>query len=138
MAQGVTTQLFTNLQAAPPFLLFLLENIMKTKSFIPAVVALTLSVSALSAMAATPDELLGDPVPAAAAANRTITITPDTRYVNVQGGQTVRFDVGGQTFAWDFDGAETAGAFDLNQVAPPGLLDHPVRAYVSPNPLYRG
>jgi hypothetical protein len=111
---------------------------MKTESLIPTVVALTLSLSALSSMAATPDELLGDPVPAAAAADRTIAITPDTRYVNVQGGQTVRFDVGGQTFSWDFDGAETVGAFDLNQVAPPGLLDHPVTAYVSPNPMYMG
>jgi hypothetical protein len=120
------------------FFSFLLENIMKMKSFIPAVVALTLSVSALSSMAATPDELLGDPVPAAAPAERTIAITPDTKYVNVQGGQTVRFDVGGKTFSWDFDGAETVGSFDLEKVAPPGLLDHPVTAYVSPNPLYEG
>jgi hypothetical protein len=92
-------------------------------------------------MAATPDELLGDPVPAAAAAkdaDRTITITPDTKYVNVVGGQTVKFDVGGQTFAWDFNGADTVGSFDLNQVAPPGLLDHAVTAYVSPNPMYEG
>jgi hypothetical protein len=111
---------------------------MKMKSFIPTVVALTLSLSALSSMAATHDELLGDPVPAAAAADRTITITPDTTHVNVQGGQTVRFDVGGQTFAWDFNGAETAGRIDLSQVAPPGLLDHPVTAYVSPNPMYTG
>jgi hypothetical protein len=94
------------------FFSFLLENIMKMKSFIPAVVALTLSVSALSSMAATPDELLGDPVPAAAPAERTIAITPDTKYVNVEG--------------------------DLNKVAPPGLLDHPVTAYVSPNPMYMG
>ena len=111
---------------------------MKMKSFIPAVVALTLSVSALSSMAATPDQLLGDPVPAAAPAERTIAITPDTKYVNVQGGQTVRFDVGGKTFAWDFDGAETVQSFDLEQIAPPGLLDHAVTAYVSPNPLYMG
>ena len=111
---------------------------MKTKSYIPAIVALTLSFSALSSMAATPDELLGDPVPAAAPAQRTIAITPDTKYVNVEGGQTVRFDVGGQTFAWNFDGSVTVGSFDLNRVAPPGLLDHPVTAYVSPNPLYMG
>jgi predicted membrane-bound spermidine synthase len=44
------TTAFTNLQAAPFFLLFLLENIMKTKSLMPAVVALTLSVSALVAL----------------------------------------------------------------------------------------
>ena len=88
-------------------------------------------------MAATNFNPLNETAPAAAA-NRTITIAPDTRYVNVQGGQTVRFDVGGQTFSWDFDGAETVGSFDLNKVAPPGLLDHPVTAYVSPNPMYMG
>jgi hypothetical protein len=113
---------------------------MKTKSYIPAVVApaivaLTLSFSALSSMAATPVSLLGETAPATAA-NRTITIAPDTKYVNVEGGQIVRFDVGGQTFTWDFDGAETVWAFDLNRVTPPGLLDHKVTAYVSPNPLY--
>ena len=108
---------------------------MKTKSLIPTVLALTLSLSALSSMAATPLNLLGDPAPAAAA-DRTITITPDTKYVNVQGGQTVKFDVGGKTFAWDFDGPVTS--FDLNRVAPPDLLDHMVTAYVSPNPLYMG
>ena len=108
---------------------------MKTKSLIPTVLALTLSLSALSSMAATPLKLLGDPAPAAAA-DRTITITPDTKYVNVQGGQTVKFDVGGKTFAWDFDGPVTS--FDLNRVAPPDLLDHMVTAYVSPNPLHMG
>ena len=110
---------------------------MKIKSLIPTIFALTLSVSALSSMAATPVDLLGE-IAQAAAANRTITITPDTRYVNVEGGQIVRFDIGGQTFTWNFDGADTVGSFDLNRVTPPGLLDHPVTAYVSYNPLYAG
>lgn len=107
-----------------------------TKLLGPAIVGLTLSVSALSSMAASPDMLLGDPAPAAAA-QRTIQITPDTKYVNVQGGQVVRFDVGGKGFTWDFDSAQTVVDFDLNRIAPPGLLDHPVTAYVSPNPLYQ-
>jgi hypothetical protein len=111
---------------------------MKTKSLVPAALALTLSVSALSSMAATADvNLLGESVPATSA-GRTITITPDTKYVNVQGGQVVNFDVGGKTFTWDFDGPDTVWAFNLNRVAPPGLLDHTVMAYVSPNPLYMG
>jgi hypothetical protein len=113
---------------------FFLENIMKTKSLIPAVVALTLSVSALSSMAAVPDELPGAPPPAAAEADRTITITPDTTYVNVQGGQIVKFDLGEQTFTLDFDGAEDIGSFDLNQILPPGSLDHPVEVHISPAP----
>jgi hypothetical protein len=110
---------------------------MKTKSLIPAVLAFTLSLSALSSMAAMNTTLLGQAVPAAAA-DQTITINPGTRYVNVQGGQIVKFDVGGKTFTWDFDGPETVQSFNLNQVAPSGLLDHVVTAYVSPNPLYIG
>jgi len=50
-------------------------------------------------MAATNFNPLGDPAPAAAA-NRTIVITPATKYVNVEGGQTVKFVVGGKTFTW--------------------------------------
>jgi hypothetical protein len=61
---------------------------MKTKSYIPAIVALTLSFSTLSSMAATPVSLLGETAPATAA-NRTMTISPDTRYVNVHSGKIV-------------------------------------------------
>jgi hypothetical protein len=107
---------------------------MKTKS---TVLALTLSVTALSSMAAPPLDLLGDPAPQGAA-ERTIAITPDTKYVNVTGGQVVEFDVGGKTFTWDFDGAANVTSFDLNRVAPSGMLDHAVTAYVAPNPLYAG
>jgi hypothetical protein len=110
---------------------------MKTKSLIPAVLALSLSLAGLSSMAATSSDLLGESA-SATSANRTITITPDTRYVNVEGGQIVNFDVGGKTFVWDFDGSTDFQSFDLNQVAPSGLLDHRVTAYVSPNPFYMG
>jgi hypothetical protein len=110
---------------------------MKTKLLIPAALAITLSVLALPSMAATPTKLLGETAPATAA-DRTITITPDTNYVNVQGGQIVKFDVGGKSFTWDFDVPDTVGSFDLNRVMPSGLLDHEVTAYVSPNPLYMG
>jgi hypothetical protein len=109
---------------------------MKTVSLVPAFLAFTLSLTACSSIATTDLDLLGDPAPDSAA-ERTITIRPDTRYVNVQGGQVVKFDVGGKAFTWHFDGPDTVWAFDLNQVAPSGMLDHVVRAYISPNPLYR-
>lgn len=82
-------------------------------------------------------DLLGDPAPVAAA-TRTITITPSTDHVNVTGGEVVKFAVGANSFAWNFDGEEYPPAFDLTLAAPPGLLDHPVIAYVAPNPLYMG
>ena len=79
--------------------------------------------------------LLGDPA-SPASASRTIAIYPDTRYVNVTGGEVVKFTVGDKSFAWNFNGRPTS--FDLNAVAPPGVMDHRVKAYIAPNPLYGG
>jgi hypothetical protein len=111
---------------------------MKTKSLVTAAMTLALVLPALSSIAAAPRlDLLGDPA-LTTAAGRTIAITPDTKYVNVQGGEVVRFDVGGHSFAWSFDGPVNSMAFDLARVAPSGMLDHAVTAYVSPNPLYIG
>jgi hypothetical protein len=79
---------------AAAFLLFtgvLHEN----EIIIPAVVALTLSASTLSPMAATnldPLNALNETAPAAAAdrmRTHMMTISPDTGYVNVQGGKIV-------------------------------------------------
>lgn len=82
-------------------------------------------------------DLLGDPAPLSAA-TRTVVIKPATRYVNVTGGEIVRFVAGDKSFAWNFDGALSAAAFALNLTAPPGVLDHEVMAYVAPNPFYIG
>ncbi|HEY8609646.1 MAG TPA: CzcE family metal-binding protein [Noviherbaspirillum sp.] len=67
---------------------------------------------------------------------RLIIIRPETRYVNVEGGELVRFQVDGQEFGWHFLVARTVHAFDLNDVAPQGLLKHRVRAFVTPDPRY--
>jgi hypothetical protein len=66
----------------------------------------------------------------------TVTITPATRWVNVTGGETVRFVSGARSFTWNFQVGVTVTKFDLNQVAPPGMLERPVMVYVAPNPLY--
>ena len=49
-------------------------------------------------------------------ADRTITINQNTTYVNVTGGYN----------------------FDLKLVAPEGMLDHTVMAYVQPDPRFAG
>jgi hypothetical protein len=70
--------------------------------------------------------LWGNPAPPSAA-TRTIVIGPDTKYVNVEGGEIVQFIAGDKTFAWAF--APQGGAyFELNKIAPPGALDHRVMA----------
>src|SRR5258705_8341423 len=54
--------------------------------------------------------------------NRVITITPETKWVNVNQGEDVKFvDVAtGQSFVWNFD--TTNPMFDLATVAPSGAL----------------
>lgn len=95
---------------------------------------------ALTAGCASPElrlDLLGGPADVSAA-ERTIVIQPGTRHVNVEGGQIVRFDVGQKSFAWHFMLGAGLSTVPLDKVAPPGILDHPVMAYVSPDPRYIG
>lgn len=82
-------------------------------------------------------DLYGNAVPEAGA-NRTIVIRPNTKHVNVEGGETVRFIVGDKSFAWNFFIGRKTDSFALNDIAPPGILDHIVRVYVSPDPRYLG
>lgn len=99
-----------------------------------AIVTAMLSTACMSPTGSSPRlDMLGAAAPVSAA-ERTIVIAPGTRYVNVIGGETVKFVAGDKSFAWTFDGAYSA--FDLNQAAPAGMLDHRVTAYVAPNPLY--
>lgn len=81
-----------------------------------------------------PYDLLGTPV-AVLAAQRTVFIRPEMRFVNVTGGEIVRFVNGAQEFAWNFDGP--AVVLDLQQIAPPGFIDRGLAVYIAPNPLYR-
>ena len=73
-----------------------------------------------------------------AAATRTIPITPTTRYVNVAGGEIVGFVEAGKSFAWHFDGPVGGYRFNLAQVAPPGMINHPILAYVDVDPRFVG
>jgi hypothetical protein len=102
----------------------------------PSTVALVLLTACASRPVVTPRiDLLGDPAPPSAATH-TIAIKPDTRWVNVTGGDTVRFVVGDKAFAWNFTVAPTVSSFALNQVAPPGVLGREVVVYVAPDPRY--
>ena len=80
---------------------------------------------------------LGDPVPASSA-TRAVTITPNTGYVRVADNETVKFVVGDKSFAWTFNGAPDGYAFDLERVAPTGLITHKVVVRVAANPLWVG
>jgi hypothetical protein len=77
-------------------------------------------------------DLLGTPGSPAIA--RTIAIGPQTAHVNIVRNETITFNVNGKTFTWLFDGPLYVSSVELNRVAPPGVLDHPVIAYISPDP----
>jgi hypothetical protein len=112
---------------------------MKIKLLSPAIISIVLTAAAVGACATRTSyvDLYGDPAPTSAA-QRTIVIGPDTKHVNVEGGEIVRFIAGDKEFAWNFFVARGINMFKLNEVAPPGVLDHEVRAYVSPDPRYIG
>jgi hypothetical protein len=108
------------------------------KSRLPLLIALAtiLSVACTSPPNnSVPANYLGEPG-SPSAATRTIVVEPGTRWVNVTGGDIVKFKAGGKTFVWNFDVADGVASFELNRIAPPGALNHPVVAYVAPNPLY--
>jgi hypothetical protein len=111
---------------------------MKPHSLFPAIPTLALLASCASySTDSSRLDLLGDPAPAAAA-TETIAISPDTEWVNVTGGDTVKFIANDKEFAWSFSGDQAVSAFPLNRVAPAGALNHQVMAYVAPDPRYIG
>lgn len=112
------------------------------KPLFPRLAVLTLSAASLLAEAApSPSDLLGEPVQAPsleraitrATAGRTIAITGETKWVNVEHLEVVRFVSNRREFTWFFDGVAQPGAFDLMQIAPAGFVDHGVTVYVSPS-----
>jgi hypothetical protein len=120
-------------------LLFQPECIMKMRLPSPVTIPLMLAAAALTACATRTSyvDLYGEPA-SASRAERTIVIDTGTKHVNVTGGEIIRFVAGNKEFTWNFFIGRKSDSFDLNEVAPPGLLDHPVRAYVSPDPRYIG
>ena len=105
------------------------------KAFTSVFVALFLSfVPSLQAQSL-PGYLFGTSVPVATA-TRTVTLAPDTRWVNVAQGDTVRFVVGAAEFGWRFDGPG-ARSFDLQSVAPAGVLGRSVTVYVAAAPGHK-
>jgi hypothetical protein len=75
---------------------------------------------------------------AAKAASHTIVIQADTKYVRVENGDTVQFDVNGKTFAFAFNTLTGETSFELSRIAPQGVEVPQVRVFVAPNPLYQG
>lgn len=111
---------------------------MNTKLLLPVLTAITLSASAAAFAGVSQSEVRGNAVPNQAAADQVVVLTAATRHVNVTGGSTVRFVVGGQSFTWSFqNGTANVVPFDLQLIAPKGMLNHAVTTYVADNPIYK-
>ena len=111
---------------------------MKPRFQSPAVAALLFFSALFSGCATEPRaDLLGAPG-TASAATKTIVIMPSTKSVNVTGGDIVNFIVGDKSFAWAFNVGNSVSSFELNRVAPPGILNQQVQAYVAHDPKYIG
>lgn len=94
---------------------------------------------AASLVVAAPQQqnVAGSAAPSNASADQVVVITDTTRHVNVKGGTTVRFVVGDQTFTWSFqNGSAHVTPFDLETIAPKGVLTHPVTTYVADSTPY--
>jgi hypothetical protein len=70
------------------------------------------------------------------AADKMVVIKDTTKSVNVFENDTVLFKVGDKQFAIKFDGNNVY--YDLQTLAPPGVLDRKVKVYVAPNPKEHG
>jgi hypothetical protein len=69
-------------------------------------------------------------VPQTPSVTRTIYIGPATTHVNVTQDDVVRFISREREFTFSFH-SDHLRSFNLQHVAPPGMLEHPVTAYVA-------
>ena len=111
------------------------------KPLFRSIAVVALSAASLSAFASMkPADLFGEAAQApsaqraivAAVADRTITVSGDTKWVNVNHYEVVRFVSNGREFTWYFDGVAQPRPFNLNEIAPAGFLNHSVTVYVAP------
>lgn len=73
----------------------------------------------------------------ASAAGKMLTITPQTKWVNVDNGETVTFVNGSKMFTWNFRTLREEQDLPLAAIAPAGFNAGNVEVYVARDPLYR-
>ena len=103
-----------------------------------ALLLLTIAAFAGAANAATRNDAsaYGQAVPSDAA-GRTISLTSQTRSVNVTNGETVTFKKDGRSFTWHVDTCNNVSAFALAVIAPATLHAGGVEVYVASNDYYQ-
>lgn len=104
------------------------------KLFFKLVLVLSLLIGHHLANAAPSMPLFGEIVPSSA--DRTVMIDNSPRWVNVTGGEVVKFVMHDKSFTYNFNGI--SGNVQLSQIAPNGFVITDVTVYVAPNPMYQG
>lgn len=61
---------------------------------------------------------------------RTIKVDADTKWVNVQRGETVTFVSGDGSFSWTFDTLHPEASFNLAEIAPSNFKAQNIRVFV--------
>lgn len=69
-------------------------------------------------------------------AQRTIALSPNTKYINVVQGEVIKFTSEGKSFTWNFDTLNTF-KFNLADVAPKEMNIKNIQVYLKENPTYR-
>ena len=93
---------------------------------------INLPLSASSSPMKNTVEPYGNAIPVEAA-TRQITLTPDTKWINVKHGESVNFMAGGKSFAWNFYTLRSETSFDLATIAPKDINLQQIRVYVARN-----
>jgi len=105
------------------------NNIVSTS----ALVILLCCTAFSSANTVAAEKPFGEPGSAADSV-RTIDVGPSTDWLEVKRGEIVKFNVAGKEFFWNFDVQDTRSKFDMDKIAPAGLLDHKVVIYMDGRP----
>lgn len=70
----------------------------------------------------------------AASADYKLAVTPGKKWLNVNDGDTVEFDVGSREFTWHFDTRRDPTELPLSAIAPDGVDAGATRIFVSKDP----
>jgi hypothetical protein len=73
-----------------------------------------------------------------AAPERTIVVEPNTKYINVANGETVKITAGAQNFNWSVNTGPNVQTVELKEIAPPQFPADGIRVYVSRGRGYFG
>ena len=105
---------------------------MKTLQTFGSTIALT------AALALAAPLLIANTTASGASVDRTIVIDSNTRWVNVNGGDVIRFVANGQTFDYRFNSYTHSKVYDLGKIAPAGALNRSLKVYVTADGRYTG